>query len=361
MTPYQGLFFFCVLGLLLTPAAVLGLLEKPLRLYGLAFTVAMLVLVFGYNGQLLALAAFFVWQAGLCLIFRLIPKNKVTLYSAILLALLPLALVKLVVLQLLGISYMTFRAVGILLDIYDGRLKALSLLDYCYFLLFFPAVASGPIDRFRRFSGDLERRLNRAEYLDMLGRGVFKLVFGAFSAIVVSNFIWSILPSSLLLYMYGYTFYLFFNFAGYSSMAIGTAYILGVSLPENFNMPFLSLDMKDFWSRWHISLSSWLRDNLYTRFVAGSIKAKRFKNPRAASYIGYVLTMLAMGAWHGLTPGYLAYGAYHAALMCLNEALDLHCKPFKKLKRHPWGQVCLAVITFHLFSFGLLIFSGRII
>jgi membrane protein involved in D-alanine export len=73
-----------------------------------------------------------------------------------------------------------------------------------------------------------------------------------------------------------------------------------------------------------------------------------------------MLTMLVMGAWHGLAPAYLVYGAYHAALMCINEALDLHCKPFKKMKRQPLGQACLVVTTFHLFSFGLLIFSGRL-
>ncbi|MCL2678466.1 MAG: D-alanyl-lipoteichoic acid biosynthesis protein DltB, partial [Clostridiales bacterium] len=161
-------------------------------------------------------------------------------------------------------------------------------------------------------------------------------------------------------YMYGYTFYLYFNFAGYSSMAIGTAYILGISLPENFNMPFLSVDMKDFWSRWHISLSAWLRDYLYTRFVMGSLKTKRFKNPRTASYIGYIITMTAMGAWHGLTPAYLIYGGYHALLMCANEAIDLHWKRFRDIKKNGWTQGAAAVVTFHLFSFGLLIFSGRL-
>ena len=372
MTPYQGLFFFCVLGLLLLPAAVLGLLEKPLKHYGLAFTVAMLVLVFALNGQLFILLMFFFWQwllYHLYICVRSIRKTRYDLFFSIVLALSFLWANKMELLPFLGVSYMTFRAVGVLLDIYDGRLKNIRFADYAYFLLFFPSVASGPIDRFRRFSSDLERRLSLAEYLDLFGRGVYKLVFGAVNAFVISGLVWNLwlsrLPTSgflpTLSYMYGYALYLFFNFAGYSSMAVGTAYILGIRLPENFNMPFLSLDMKDFWARWHISLSSWLRDNLYTRFVMASLKAKRFKSPRAASYIGYAITMLTMGAWHGLTPRYLIYGAYHAALMCLNEALDLHCKPFKSMKRKAWGQACLIVMTFHLFSFGLLIFSGRII
>jgi membrane protein involved in D-alanine export len=257
----------------------------------------------------------------------------------------------------------------VLLDIYDGRAKNLSAFDYVYFLLFFPSVASGPIDRFGRFSANLSRRISRTEYLETLKRGLWKLFWGAFCGIALSGLCWrlwlSVLPSAGFWanwsYMYGYTLYLFFNFAGYSAMAIGTAYILGVNLPENFNMPFLSLDMKDFWARWHMTLSGWLRDYVYTRFVMSCLRAKRFKNQRAASYIGYGITMLLMGAWHGLTPGYLLYGAYHGALMCLNEALDLHCTAFKGLKRGFWGQGLLALVTFHLFSFGLLIFSGRII
>ncbi len=381
MTPYQGLFFFYLMSLLLLPAVALGLLglQKAQRYYGLFFTVAMLTFVFRTNGQLVALAAFYVWQTAICFTFwnyTVKRGNKRWIaWLAVILALLPLTAVKFGdiftmpgVFRLLGISYMTFRAVGVLLDIYDGRLKWLNLLDFTAFLLFFPSVASGPVDRYRRFKEDINRRLTSAEYVELLRRGVWKLVLGAAFGIAISGLIWrwiSSLPTSGLWatasYMYGYTLYLFFNFAGASSMAIGTANILGISLPENFNLPFLSVDMKDFWARWHISLSSWLRDYVYTRFVMTSLKAKRFKNQRTASYLGYAITMLAMGAWHGFSPRYLIYGAYHGFLMCLNEALDLHWKPFKQLKRKPLGQVCLMLVTFHLFSFGLLIFSGRII
>ncbi|RKJ63033.1 hypothetical protein D7Y09_12355 [bacterium 1XD42-1] len=160
-------------------------------------------------------------------------------------------------------------------------------------------------------------------------------------------------------YMYGYTLFLFFNFVGSSSMAIGTGYLLGIRVPENFNQPFFSVDMKDFWARWHISLSTWLRDYVYTRFVMDSLKKRRFRNQRTASYLGYLLTMMTMGVWHGLTPHYLVYGAYHSALICLKEALDLYWKPFKKLKKQGWGQIVCVLVTFHLFAFGLLIFSGR--
>ena len=377
MIPFPGPLLFYLLFLGLLPAVVLGLLGKKLHYYGIFLCAAMLVIVFWQNGQLAALALFFLWKMALCCLFRRLPKRtRPLLWAAVVLALGPLGLIKLgEVLQpfslfrLMGASYMSFRAVQVLLDIYDGRLQKLRPVALGYLLLFFPAVSSGPIDRYRRFLSDLDRPPDREHYRTLLAQGIWKLAGGCVSAVVISGFIqqyWlAALPASgfgaTLSYMYGYTFYLFFNFAGYSSMAIGTGYLLGIQMPENFNQPFLSVDMKDFWSRWHISLSTWLRDYLYSRFVMKSLKQKRFSNPRTASYLGYVLNMMAMGAWHGLQPQYLLYGVYHSALMCLNEVLDLHCKPFRSFKTHGAGQVVCVLVTFHLFSFGLLIFSGRLI
>ena len=377
MIPFSGLLFFYLLFLGLLPAVVLGLLGKKLHYYGIFLCAAMLVIVFWQNGQLAALALFFLWEMSLCCLFWRLPKRtRPLLWAAVILALGPLGLIKLgevwqpfSLFRLMGASYMSFRAVQVLLDIYDGRLQKLRPVALGYFLLFFPAVSSGPIDRYRRFLSDLDRPPDREHYRTLLAQGIWKLAGGCVSAVVISGFIqqyWlAALPASgfgaTLSYMYGYTFYLFFNFAGYSSMAIGTGYLLGIQMPENFNQPFLSVDMKDFWSRWHISLSTWLRDYLYSRFVMKSLKQKRFSNPRTASYLGYVLNMMAMGAWHGLQPQYLLYGVYHSALMCLNEVLDLHCKSFRSFKNHGAGQVVCVLVTFHLFSFGLLIFSGRLI
>ncbi len=374
MTPYSGLLFFYLLALLLLPAVVLGMTGKSLKTYGLIFSVLMLGLVFWEGGQLPALLAFYLWEAAIFLTYRRW-REKLPLWLMVPLALLPLVLVKIgevwspfAVFRLLGVSYMTFRAVEVLLNLHDGTVTALSLFQWSYFLLFFPSVSSGPIDRCRRFLLDLEQKNTQEEYIELLRRGIWKLIGGAFSAIVLGGLIWQYWLAPLpnrgflptLSYMYGYTLFLFCNFAGSSSMAIGTGYLLGIRVPENFDQPFFSVDMKDFWARWHISLSTWLRDYVYTRFVMDSLKKKRFRNQRTASYLGYVLTMMTMGIWHGLAPHYLVYGAYHSALMCLNEALDLHWKPFKRWKRKGWWQAVCVLVTFHLFAFGLLIFSGRL-
>ena len=196
MNPFSGLLFFYIMGLLLLPAVLLGVLGNPLKQYGLVFTVLMLILVFWGSGQLLALAVFYVWQMALCLIFLRTRKTRFAIWLFVLLSILPLVAVKagevfapLGFLQLLGVSYMTFRCVQILLDMYDGKLDKLRLLDTSYFILFFPSVAAGPIDRCRRFFDDINRSLTREEYLALLKRGIWRLMNGALWSIVISSLI----------------------------------------------------------------------------------------------------------------------------------------------------------------------------
>lgn len=379
MDPFNSLEFFLTLAVLLLPPVILGLRGKSLRLCGMIVTALMLVLIFDSPRKLLTLIGFWAWQTALIFAYARLRRRvqaRPVLWVALALSLLPLLLVKLSLwiaplrgLSLLGVSYMSFRAVQILIEIYDGHLTRMNVFDVGYFLLFFPSISSGPLDRFRRFEADVHKTRTAEEYRALLQNGLWRILTGALYSFVIGNLIWqywlSPLPQSgflpTLSYMYGYTFFMFFNFAGYSRMAVGTAYLLGIEQPDNFNCPFLSLDMKDFWSRWHISLSTFLRDYVYTRFCMAALRGKWFRGRRTSSYLGYVLTMLVMGAWHGLTVGYLVYGAYHGAQMCLNDVLDTRSKRFKKFKKDPKAAWLLIPVTFHLFSFGLLLFSGRLI
>ena len=160
--------------------------------------------------------------------------------------------------------------------------------------------------------------------------------------------------------MYAYSFYLFFDFAGYSLIAVGVSYILGVKTPDNFNMPFISKDIKEFWNRWHMSLSFWFRDFIYTRFVMSSMKKKRFKSRYTSSYIGYIITMGTMGIWHGTEIYYILYGLYHGILIILTDYLQRKSKLYKKYKKNYVFNLASIVLTFHLVCFGFLIFSGRL-
>ncbi len=378
MTPYGGLTFFCVLALLLVPAMILGLMGRGLRHYGILATAALLLVIFDTAQARLLLLGFWLWQLGLAALGLRLRREKAGkwgLRCLVLLALLPMAAFKVLALlpwfslSFLGISYMTFRAVDALLDLWDGKVERLVPLDYSYFLLFAPAVSSGPLDRYRRFVRDLYQPRTGEEYAVLVRDGVWRIMTGALYYFVFGNLIWRCWIEALpaggaghwIGYFYGYTFFMFFNFAGYSRMAIGTAYLLGIRVPENFNRPFLSVDMKEFWGNWHISLSSWLRDRVYNRFCMAALRGKWFRNPHTSAYLANLLTMTLMGLWHGLTPGFLVYGLYHGLVLCCNEALDTRWKKFKKLKRRPMPRAVMTVATFHLFAFGLLLFSGKLI
>ncbi len=376
MVPFDSLIWFYLLLLALIPAAVLGFLGKPIKYYGAFISLVFVLLIYNTPTKLLYVALFAAWQLILVKVFPLVLKKvnkRPMLWLFVLFALVPMFLNKFrveigdSVFGLLGLSYLSFRAIQVIIDTYDGLIENTKVFDFLYFVLFFPCISSGPIDRSRRFTKELHTPYSKEEYRELFEKGVWKLFCGAFYNFVISNVIYSYWLSPLgkgfladVWYMYGYTLFLFFNFAGYSLMAIGTAYIMGVKLPDNFNMPFAALDMKDFWSRWHISLSTWLRDYVYSRFVMSALKGKWFKNPYTASYIGYVITMMTMGLWHGLELHYIVYGAYHGVLMCVNDILDNKVKGFKKLKRNPKWQPLFCLITIQLFSFGLLIFSGRL-
>jgi len=150
--------------------------------------------------------------------------------------------------------------------------------------------------------------------------------------------------------MYSYSFYLFFDFAGYSLIAIGVSYIMGIRTPENFNLPFISKDIKDFWNRWHISLSFWFRDFIYNRFVMSALKKKWFKSKYTASYIGYMITMTTMGLWHGIQLNYIVYGAFHGILIIVTDYFQRK-KVYKKFKKKVYFKIASTAVTFNLICF----------
>ncbi len=377
MIPYDSMLYFYILALPLVGAIILGFSQKPMKMYGVLVTLIMLAVICDTGDKRLYLGIYFLYQYVLVFIYLRIRASRKSvwgLWLIILLAIAPLVIDRLFDLAglktvaLLGISYMTFRAVQTIIDIYDGLITRIKLTDYIYYILFFPTISSGPIDRYRRFLNDIDIIRPREEYFELLKTGIWKLMTGIFYSFVIAVLINTYWLSAIngtgvrstVSYMYAYSLYVFFNFAGYSSMAIGTGYLLGVKVPENFNMPFLSKDLKDFWGRWHISLSTWFRDYIYSRFVTLTLKKRVFKNIYYGSYIGYVITMMTMGLWHGLEDHYIVYGIYHGLLMCVNDILDQNWKRFKKLKREDKYSPVFYFITFNLVCFGLLIFSGKL-
>lgn len=267
----------------------------------------------------------------------------------------------------IGISYMTFKSAQIIIEIYDGVIKEIKAPDFFYLMLFFPTLLSGPIDRSRRFEEDLNNIPAKHEYLEMVGDGLWKLMLGLIYKNVLASGFYEILSlwgkshnlESALIYMYSYGFYLFFDFAGYSLMAIGVGKFFGINVPMNFNKPFISKDIKEFWDRWHITLSHWFRDFIFSRLTMRFLKKKVFKQRLTTASVCFIINMSIMGIWHGLTVPYILYGFYHGVLLAITEIFQKKSKFYKKHKKDKWFIFVQWFITFNLVMFGFFIFSGR--
>jgi membrane protein involved in D-alanine export len=165
---------------------------------------------------------------------------------------------------------------------------------------------------------------------------------------------------SLISYMYAYSFYLFFDFAGYSAFAIGVSYLFGIHTPENFHRPFIARNIRDFWNRWHITLSFWFRDHVYMRFLLAAARGKWFRNMHTAAILGYFLAFGLMGLWHGIEPHYIIYGLYQATLLSGFHIFSTWNKTHRYWRDGLLSRALAVFITFQFVCFGLLIFSGRI-
>lgn len=379
MSYYEGLAFFLLLTVALVVAAVLGTLELSLKWYGFAVSLLYVGLVFAGSPTGFAYFLFFcVWSVGLVkgyLAIRAKNGRKERIYHVfVLLSLLPLVLCKvsplfeLNLFGFVGISYLTFRVVQMIIEIYDGVIKEVSVAEMVAFLVFFPSFSSGPIDRSRRFLADLNRRLPREEYLELCGKGIWKLLLGAVYKFVLAAFAYKAMGYletgtawyHWVGYAYAYGMYLFFDFAGYSRMAVGSSYVLGIETPDNFNLPFISRDIREFWDRWHITLSHWFRDFVFTRFVMYSSKKKWFSSRLQRACAGFFVDMGIMGLWHGITPSYILYGLYHGLLLALTETYQKKSKFYKKNKNQRWYQVASWAVTMQLVMFGFFLFSGKL-
>lgn len=380
MSFFSGYRFFVYLAVLMIPAVVLGMREKSLKPYRNLLTVSFIVMV--YKETPMQLLYLVLYTAGACYLVKIYlylrtryGRNETIYGHAVFFALFPLILSKAGglygknVFGFLGISYICFRVLQVLIEIYDGVIQKIKIPDFLSFLLFFPALSSGPIDRSRRFQADNEAVYKREEYEELLKNGLYKLILGMFYKLVCSACFYKLLtevfagryrPLYLVGYAYVYGLYMFFDFAGYSSMAVGASYLLGIKMPDNFNKPFISVDIKEFWNRWHITLSAWLRDFVFTRFMINAARKKWFKDRLSRAAAGMMLNMVLMGMWHGLEGHYFVYGIYHGLLLSITEIWQKKSGFYQKYKEKVWYKTISWFITLNLVMFGFLIFSGHI-
>ena len=259
-----------------------------------------------------------------------------------------------------GISFFTFQSLSYTIDVYRKKMEPVrNIIDFGFYVSFFPHLVAGPIVRASVFIPQIyqEFHLSRHEYshaLYMISKGLIK-------KIVISNFIALNLVDRVfdapaiysgfenLLAIYGYGLQIYCDFSGYTDIAIGVALILGFRLPVNFNSPYKARSITDFWKRWHISLSQWLRDYLYIS-LGGNRKGK-FR-----TYVNLMITMLLGGLWHGASLRFVIWGGLHGIGLVINRIWD---SIFKGHVRSGWiGRILAIFITFQFVNFCWIFFRA---
>jgi len=255
-----------------------------------------------------------------------------------------------------GISFYTFQTLSYTIDVYRGQLKACrSLVDFSLYVSFFPQLVAGPIERATHFLPQIYR--DRTLTWDQVARGSYLILFGCFKKLAVADgvspFVDAVFADSgarggeVLLAVYLFAFQIYADFSAYSDIARGTSKLLGFDLMVNFRVPYFSSNPSEFWRRWHISLSSWLRDYLYIP-LGGN------RRGRVRTYGNLMLTMLLGGLWHGAAWNFVLWGAYQGALLC-GFRLWMGDAPARPSGSWPWRLVKI-FLFFQLVCFGWLLF-----
>ena len=256
----------------------------------------------------------------------------------------------------IGISFFSFQSMSYTIDVYRKTVRPLDKLsEYLVYILSFPQMIAGPIVRFTDVEKELRSRVVLSS--DFLN-GFYRFALGLFKKVLIANTLASILPLDGLsdLGMEGwsspqafvailaYTFQIYFDFSGYSDMAIGLGGMMGFTFPENFKQPYLATSITDFWRRWHITLSSWMRDYLYIPLGGNRVSSN------ARLYTNLVVVFAISGIWHGASWNFLLWGLYHGAFLILDR-LFLR----KALDSIP--AFCSRIITFSFVVVGWVFFA----
>jgi alginate O-acetyltransferase complex protein AlgI len=224
----------------------------------------------------------------------------------------------------IGISFFTFEKLTYTIDVYRGVNKPLrSFWDFLLYIMLFPKMIAGPIVRFHEIAGQLTDR-QAFDTVDEKLAGLFRFVIGLAKKVLIANVlgqqadvIFKLDPAALTaplawLGALAYTFQIYFDFSGYSDMAVGLGRLMGFQFPENFNSPYVARSITEFWQRWHITLGRWMRDYLYIPLGGNRVKPSRL-------YINLWTVFILSGFWHGAAWNFIAWGAYHGLFLVLDR------------------------------------------
>ncbi len=258
-----------------------------------------------------------------------------------------------------GISFYTFQSMSYIIDVFRKELKPTkNIIDYMFFVSFFPQLVAGPIVRASDFIPQIYKKLNLTR--EEVNAALFLIIGGLIKKTFISdyislNFVDRVFDApnlytsfENLMASYGYALQIYCDFSGYSDMAIGIALLLGFKLPENFRTPYKSASITEFWRRWHISLSSWLRDYLYIS-LGGNRKGK-FR-----TYVNLFLTMLLGGLWHGASWKFVIWGVLHGLALVVERLFNSRFK----IPKNGFVRFLQVVATFHFVVFAWIFFRAR--
>lgn len=265
----------------------------------------------------------------------------------------------------IGLSFYIFKVISYNIDVYSGKIMPTSsLLDFSIYVSFFPHLLSGPIMRAGDFliqlkNGGSKKIENLAENFTLILMGLFKkLVISSYLTLSVTDDVFAVPenhgPFIILLAIFAYTLVIYFDFSGYSDMAIGFAGLLGFKSPINFDSPYLTTNLRDFWRRWHITLSDWIRDYVYIP-LGGSQKGKLRK------YFNLMVAMVLTGLWHGAAGHFIFWGFWQGlGLVATHSFLDLRksVNSFSRW-RNVLGNFLAGLLTFNFVSFGWIFFRSE--
>ena len=251
----------------------------------------------------------------------------------------------------LGLSFYSFKIISYLADVCNGKIPSQKNPIYYFdYVLFFPSITAGPIHRAKEFFEEVNKR-EEFDYRDSKNGGA-QMMLGIFEKMVFCDFIASVVNRifdnpeltgmNILLGVVLYAFQIYLDFDSYSNIAIGSARVLGIHLKKNFNSPYLGRNLKEFWARWHISLSTWLRDYIYIP-LGGNRRGKILQ------YVNVLVVFLVSGIWHGSTLNFLLWGLFHGLLRVLEDLILL---PFKG-KKFPKPVVFLFSIIGIVLNFAI--------
>ncbi len=274
---------------------------------------------------------------------------------------------------MIGVSYFSFKMIHFMVESYRRKIERPSILSYLTYILFFVPFMSGPINRFNHFALQVSDNVTTGFKHDLIAGGE-RIVNGLFKKFVLVQIVHpyvlgnhlqalaDLSSGAVLLGLYASAFYFYFDFSGYSDLAIGSARLMGIQLPENFNYPFLKRNIRELWTNWHMSLTGWLVDYIYWPLVR-KMRDARFlrERPVLLSNVGMIITFIACGMWHGEAPNFLLWGAYHGLGI---SVLTIYQRQKRKVRssfiqqyfRSKASAVIGTFFTFNFFAIGLALF-----